>query len=77
MQSNTSSLEVEFGAVFGRLEDIILGDGLELLQRNCMGKNYKDLKSQERISSPMRLVLRIMCLVERYRKTAFGANSLS
>uniref|UniRef100_A0A8C2VNX5 ADP-ribosylation factor-like protein 2-binding protein n=1 Tax=Chinchilla lanigera TaxID=34839 RepID=A0A8C2VNX5_CHILA len=59
----SSASDAEFDAVVGYLEDIIMDDEFQLLQRNFMDKYYQGLKTQ-RINSP--IFNEYISLVEKY-----------
>ena len=49
--------EAEFEAVVGYLEDIIMNDEFQLLQRKTMGEYYQEFENRRRINSHTCLLL--------------------
>ncbi|XP_044290240.1 ADP-ribosylation factor-like protein 2-binding protein isoform X2 [Varanus komodoensis] len=65
--SISSPSDAEFDAVVGYLEDIIMDDGFQLIQRNFMDKYYQEFDDTEEnklIYTP--IFNEYICLVEKY-----------
>lgn len=50
MLSNSFTSEAEFEAVVGYLEDIIMNDEFQLLQRKTMDEYYQEFENRRRIN---------------------------